>query len=133
MTLFGTSLQQSKSTKNSGSIVAPPSDFNDANAVRSSAGPTTVVNREFDENGGVTKTVTTTTTEEREYKAGTPLSTTSLFTHGGGIYYRVVHNKGTVLLSTSLPWPAVAGCSGAETFSQLSTTDRLCRYMQFKM
>jgi len=60
--------KQSKSTKNSGSIVAPPSDFNDANAVRSSAGPTTVVNREFDENGGVTKTVTTTTTEEREYK-----------------------------------------------------------------
>ena len=33
-------------------------------------GPTTVVNKEYDENGGVTKTVTTTTTEEREYKAG---------------------------------------------------------------
>ena len=29
--------------------------------------------------------------------------------------------KGTVLLSTSLAWPAVAGCSQAETFSQLST------------
>ena len=27
--------------------------------------------------------------------------------------------KGTVLLSTSLAWPAVAGCSRAETFSQL--------------
>ena len=27
-----------------------------------------MVNREYDENGGVTKTVTTTTTEEREYK-----------------------------------------------------------------
>ena len=32
------------------------------------SGPNTVVNREYDENGGVTKTVTTTTTEEREYK-----------------------------------------------------------------
>ena len=32
--------------------------------------------------------------------------------------YRVVHKKGTVLLSTSLAWPAVAGCSRAETFSQ---------------
>ena len=29
-----------------------------------------MVNREYDESGGVTKTVTTTTTEEREYKAG---------------------------------------------------------------
>ena len=28
--------------------------------------------------------------------------------------------KGTVLLSTSLAWPALAGCSKAETFSQLS-------------
>ena len=28
--------------------------------------------------------------------------------------------KGTVLLSTSLAWPAVAGCSRAETFSQHS-------------
>ena len=27
-----------------------------------------MVRREFDEDGGVTKTVTTTTTEEREYK-----------------------------------------------------------------
>ena len=34
--------------------------------------------------------------------------------------YRVVQKKGTVLLSTSLAWPAVAGCSWAETFSQLS-------------
>ena len=35
--------------------------------------------------------------------------------------YRVVQKKGTVLLSTSLAWPAVAGCSWAETFSQLSS------------
>ena len=35
--------------------------------------------------------------------------------------YRVVQEKGTVLLSTSLGWPAVAGCSRAETFSQLSS------------
>ena len=41
-------------------------------------GPTTVVNREYDENGGVTKTVTTTTTEEREYKAGTHVSQLAL-------------------------------------------------------
>ena len=34
--------------------------------------------------------------------------------------YRVVQKKGTVLLSISLAWPAVAGCSWAETFSQLS-------------
>ena len=34
--------------------------------------------------------------------------------------YRLVQKKGTVLLSTSLAWPAVAGCSRAETFSQLS-------------
>ena len=34
--------------------------------------------------------------------------------------YRVVQKKGTVLLSTSLGWPAVACCSRAETFSQLS-------------
>ena len=32
--------------------------------------------------------------------------------------YRVVQKKGTVLLSTSLAWSAVAGCSRAETFSQ---------------
>ena len=37
------------------------------------------------------------------------------------VMYRVVQKKGTVLLSTSLAWPAVAGCSGAETFSQLSS------------
>ena len=36
------------------------------------------------------------------------------------IMYRVVQKKGTVLLSTSLAWPAVAGCSRAETFSLLS-------------
>ena len=35
--------------------------------------------------------------------------------------YRVVQKKGTVLLSTSLAWLAVAGCSRAETFSQLSS------------
>ena len=35
--------------------------------------------------------------------------------------YRVVQKKGTVLLSNSLAWPAVAGCSWAETFSQLSS------------
>ena len=34
--------------------------------------------------------------------------------------YRVVQKKGTVLLSNSLAWPAVAGCSRAKTFSQLS-------------
>ena len=34
--------------------------------------------------------------------------------------YRLVQKKGTVLLSTSLAWPAVAGCSRAVTFSQLS-------------
>ena len=32
-----------------------------------------------------------------------------------------MQKKGTVLLSTSLAWPAVAGCSQAETFSQLSS------------
>ena len=37
------------------------------------------------------------------------------------VTYRVVQKKGTVLLSTSLAWPAVAGCSWAETFSQLSS------------
>ena len=37
------------------------------------------------------------------------------------ITYRVVQKKGTVLLSNSLAWPAVAGCSRAETFSQLSS------------
>ena len=35
--------------------------------------------------------------------------------------YRLVQKKRTGLLSTSLAWPAVAGCSRAETFSQLST------------
>ena len=35
--------------------------------------------------------------------------------------HRLVQKKGTVLLSTSLAWPAVAGCSRAETFSQLSS------------
>ena len=34
--------------------------------------------------------------------------------------YGLVQQKGTVLLSTSLAWPAVAGCSRAESFSQLS-------------
>ena len=37
------------------------------------------------------------------------------------VTYRVVQKKGTVLLSTSLAWPAVAGCSRAEAFSQLSS------------
>ena len=32
-----------------------------------------------------------------------------------------MQKKRTVLLSTSLAWPAVAGCSWAETFSQLSS------------
>ena len=32
-----------------------------------------------------------------------------------------MQKKGTVLLSTSLAWPAVAGCSRAETISQLSS------------
>ena len=32
-----------------------------------------------------------------------------------------MQKKGTVLLSTSLAWPAVAGCSRAEAFSQLSS------------
>ena len=40
-------------------------------------------------------------------------------------FYRVVLKKGTVLLSTSLAWPAVAGCSRAETFSQLSAISLL--------
>ena len=31
--------------------------------------------------------------------------------------YRLVQKKGTVLISTSLALPAVAGCSRAETFS----------------
>ena len=35
--------------------------------------------------------------------------------------YRVVQKKGTVLLRTSLAWPAVVGCSWAETFSQLNS------------
>ena len=38
-----------------------------------------------------------------------------------GMMYRVVLKIGTGLLSTSLVWPAVAGCSQAETFSQLSS------------
>ena len=33
--------------------------------------------------------------------------------------YRLVQKKGTVLLSTSLVWPAVAVCSRAETVLQL--------------
>ena len=33
--------------------------------------------------------------------------------------YRLVQKKGTVLLSFSLAWPAVDGCSQAETVSQL--------------
>ena len=37
------------------------------------------------------------------------------------LLYRLVQKKGTVLLSTSLAWPAVGGCSRAETFSQLSS------------
>ena len=37
------------------------------------------------------------------------------------VTYRLVQKKGTVLLSTSLAWPAVAGCSWAETFSQLGS------------
>ena len=40
--------------------------------------------------------------------------------HQSCLKYRVVQKKRTVLLSTSLVWPAVAGCSRAETFSQLS-------------
>ena len=36
------------------------------------------------------------------------------------LMYRLVQKKGTVFLSTSLAWPAVAGCSRVETFSQLS-------------
>ena len=35
--------------------------------------------------------------------------------------YRLVQKKETVLLITSLAWPAVAGCSRAETFSQLTS------------
>ena len=35
--------------------------------------------------------------------------------------YRLEQKKGTALLSTSLAWPVVAGCSQAETFSQLSS------------
>ena len=47
------------------------------------------------------------------------------------VQYRVVQKKGTVLLSTSLAWPAVAGCSRAETFSQLSSNKftPLCRHL----
>ena len=44
-----------------------------------------------------------------------PLSSKEMYT------YRLVQKKGTVLLSTSLAWPAGAGCSRAETFSQLSS------------
>ena len=47
--------------------------------------------------------------------------TLSTFYTGQDTVYRVVLKKGTVLLSTSLAWPAVAGCSRAETFSQLSS------------
>ena len=42
-------------------------------------------------------------------------------TLGAPVDYRLVQKKKTVLLSTSLAWPAVAGCSRAETFSQLSS------------
>ena len=35
-------------------------------------------------------------------------------------YVQTCAEKGTVLLRTSLAWPAVAGCSRAETFFQLS-------------
>ena len=44
--------------------------------------------------------------------------------------YRVVQRKRTVLLSTSLTQPAVAGCSRAETFSQLSAISfaQPCRF-----
>ena len=35
---------------------------------------------------------------------------------------QLLQKKGTVLLSTSLAWPAVAGCSRAETFLQLSSS-----------
>ena len=37
------------------------------------------------------------------------------------VIYRLVQKKRTVLLSSNLAWPAVAGCSWAETFSQLSS------------
>ena len=48
--------------------------------------------------------------------------------------YRLVQKKGTVLLSTRLAWPAVAGCSRAETFSQLSSISfaQLCMYPAMK-
>ena len=48
--------------------------------------------------------------------------------------YRLVQKKGTVLLSTSLAWPAVAGCTWAETFSQLSSISfaQPCTYKQTK-
>ena len=36
------------------------------------------------------------------------------------LHYRLVQKKGTVLPSTCLAWPVVAGCSRAETFSPLS-------------
>ena len=44
--------------------------------------------------------------------------------------YRVVQRKRTVLLGTSLTQPAVAGCSRAETFSQLSAISfaQPCRF-----
>ena len=51
---------------------------------------------------------------------------------GSGVrcLYRLVQKKGTVLLSTSLSWPALAGCRRAETFSQLSSKKftTLCTY-----
>ena len=37
------------------------------------------------------------------------------------LLYRLVQKKGTVLLSTCLAGTAEAGCSRAETFSQLSS------------
>ena len=48
--------------------------------------------------------------------------------------YRLVQKKGTVFLSTSLAWPAVAGCSRVETFSQLSSISfaQPCTDMQEK-
>ena len=50
--------------------------------------------------------------------------------------YRLVQKKGTVLLSTRLAWPAVAGCSRADTFSQLSPISfaqpctKMCRILR---
>ena len=48
--------------------------------------------------------------------------------------YRVVQKKGNVMLSISLAGPAVAGCSRAETFSQLSAISfaQPCTVYNFK-